>query len=222
MSNEFEENYNNCLTIKKGTKLYHASRFPIIIDNIFLDGSSFSLFSFHPHDCDCQTKYIMTIILKTDIKLFFDIELRNKRYIPRFNIAIRNFNFSYYEKLKNNYDGIITICYARCLIEIHLFNDRKLYEIINIENLILDWKNQNACIVKIWSIRYPIDIKENTLSLCLNQKNYEEDFNKYKNRNLPMNKTLDYIIKYSTITYYDTSDITDKKNCSNEINKSFQ
>ena len=215
-----KENYHQ-LVLPKGFILYYTNDKPFIISSILSC-------VFHPSERELD--YVIKIILKKDISLFFAIDFKisdrdlsisipicvikeiTKTDFFKENIKIyKDFESLYFPILKkNNFDGLINmqILYDGQL-EIRLINNPDIYD-FTIEPLNKDWKREgfsykNGAIQKIWGDNYPMIFNKNVILIVNKRYKYfiELFLQNLENKKYKFNKSLQLLLRDSEIKYYE-------------------
>lgn len=217
-----KENYRK-LILPKGFILYYTN------NDKFISKSILSCV-FHPSEKELD--YVIKIILKQDISLFFAIDFKisdknsfesipiclikeiTKKDFFKENIKIvKDFELLYLPMLKqNNFDGLINmqILYDGQL-EIRLINNPDIYD-FEIEPINKDWKREGfsytkGAIQKIWGNNYPMNFKNCILIITEKYKYLIELFLKnLEFKKYKFNKSLQILLRDSEIKYYNDID----------------
>ena len=186
------------MIIKKDSILYHSSN-----EQFKLNKNKKMLFlTFHPSEYSIYDKYLHFVKLKRDIRILFMIKNINKLNIKsalntiiqhpsKYPITKYDFIFDLIiYKLKNeNFDGWFSSIDDNKTVEIGLINNFDLYEVIETQNLHINWKfgkkiienNTIIFILKKWKshIGYEMCFHENQIILNI-PKYFKKIIKKYK------------------------------------------
>lgn len=207
--------------IKKDSILYHMSDEPFKLD-CSTEEKPMLFCVLHPLEWYYGEEYIISVIIKRDIKLLFMIDNIKgstlESSLPKMTDAkIHLFKrthtveeLKYYKKklIDGGYDGWFNSnAINKCYTDIGLINDREIYEEIRI-GIKKDWKRPDCKREIKWGTLYPICSIERPIKFRINEKykdmieNYVEKAKNIENPRYKYHLPLQIVLKNSEMEYH--------------------
>ena len=208
------------IILKKDSILYHTSDEPYTYKTE--NEKPFLFCSFHPSEYGMIGEYITKIKLKKDTSLFFMIDLIKKAKIysglnnltnhPNKNLAKKHKSelIILSNRLKKEkFDGWFSSIENKGTVEAAFINDLELFEIIDCNPLVNNWRNGNfnngVVSIKNWGKIYSVSTLLSPALLNINERYkamIEEYLNFEKESKLLNNFIFQVIFKNAIISYH--------------------